>query len=57
MGLVITPPAVFKPMNKGVTPIAASPVRVAPCTAAPYALFHQVDGPVRLLAVEELLAK
>ena len=28
----------------------------APCTAAPCALFHQVDGPVRLLAVEELLA-
>ena len=52
--LVIVPPAVFKPMGKSHA-IAATPARIAPRTAAPYALFHQVDGPVRLLAVEELL--
>ena len=40
-------------MDKGVTSIAASPARIAPCTAASYALFYQVDGLVRLLAVEE----
>ena len=55
MSLVTTTPAVFMPMDKGVTPIAASPARIAPCTAASYALFYQVDGLVRLLAVEEHL--
>ena len=35
-----------------VTSIAATPARIAPRTAAPYALFHQVDEPVRLLVAE-----
>ena len=45
--------AVFIPMDKGVTSIAASPARIAPCTTASYALFYQVGGLVRLLVVEE----
>ena len=53
-GLVTTPPSISKPMGEGVRSISSKSCEDCATHCSITFTAHQVDGPVRLLAVEEL---